>query len=204
MAHAATHPTSPHEPPLYRRRHPFPGGLVLGVGLILLAVAVSVLLLWDRGDGPARIGAPMPDFTLTSLAGTPVRLADYGGQVVLVNAWGTWCSPCRAEMPTLNDFYRLHQSEGFVLLAVNSGDSQAEVAGFISQAHFTFPVLLDPGETVLDRLGVRGLPTSFVVGRDGLLKDIHVGEFTPQELAVEVAPLLQQLRSTRFKSSLPA
>ncbi len=77
------------------------------------------------------------------------------------------------------------------MLAVNAGDSQTEVASFIAQTHYSFPVLLDPGENVLNRLGLRGLPTSFVVGRDGLVKDIHIGEFTVDELTAEVAPLLQ-------------
>ena len=191
MTHAVTHRSSPRTPPAYRHHRPFPTGLVVGLGLILSAVVLSVVLLYGAGNGPVRVGAAMPDFTLSSVTGQAVHLADYKGQVVLVNAWATWCPPCKAEMPTLNDFYSQHRAQGFQLLAINSGDSQAAVAGFIAQTQYTFPVLLDPGENQLTRLGVHGLPTSFVVGRDGLVKDIHIGEFLPQELAAEVAPLLQ-------------
>ena len=192
MTYTATHHSPHHVPPAYRQHRPSPTGLIVGVGLILAAVVLSVVLLSDRGSSaPVRVGAAMPDFTLNGVTGEAVHLADYKGQVVLVNAWATWCPPCKAEMPTLDDFYRSHHAQGFQLLAINSGDSQAEVASFIAQTQYTFPVLLDSGENVLNRLGVRGLPTSFVVGRDGLVKVIHIGEFLPQDLQAEVAPLLQ-------------
>jgi hypothetical protein len=76
------------------------------------------------------------------------------------------------------------------LLAVNAGEDPATVGSFIAHVGFTFPVPLDPDETVLNSLGTRGLPSSHVIGRDGVLKDIHIGEFTPQALEAEVAPLL--------------
>lgn len=94
-------------------------------------------------------------------------------------------------MPALQDFYRAHQAEGLQLLAVNSAGGREAVANFISQMGFAFPVLLDPGEAVLNGLGTNGLPTSFVIGRDGRVKNIHVGMFTPDALEAEVAPLLR-------------
>jgi peroxiredoxin len=133
----------------------------------------------------------MPDFTLNNLAGNAVRLADYKGQVVIVNAWATWCPPCRAEMPALGEFYRAHQAEGFQLLAVNAGENRPSVASFITQMGFTFPVLLDPGEATLNALGMRGLPTSYVIGRDEVVKNVHIGEFTTKALEAEVTPLLR-------------
>ncbi len=179
-----------HTPPAYRRRHPPLTLAFIGGGLILAGVASIWLLLSLGSAPPTRVGRSLPDFTLTNLTGNTVHLADFKGQVVVLNGWGTWCPPCRAEMPTLNAFYRAHQAQGFQLLAINAGEDRAAVASFIAQTDFTFPVLLDPGETVLSSLGTRGLPTSYIIGRDGVLKNIHVGEFTAQDLETEVAPLL--------------
>jgi cytochrome c biogenesis protein CcmG/thiol:disulfide interchange protein DsbE len=108
----------------------------------------------------------------------------------LINGWATWCPPCRAEMPALQAFYDAHRDQGFVILAINAGESQGTVSAFISQMDFTFPVLLDPGERVLSSLGTTGLPTSFVVGQDGVVSYIHAGGLTMDVLETRVTPLL--------------
>jgi len=163
------------------------GGLIL-VGVLLLAVTRTTA----GSIVPARVGSTLSDFTLTDLFGKQVRLSDYAGRPVLVNAWATWCPPCRAEMPALHDFYQAHQAEGFTLLAVNAGESQSQVQSFIQQMGFTFPVLLDPNTSLLDALGIHSYPTSILVGRDGTIKTIHVGMLTVDQLQTEIAPLLSQ------------
>jgi thiol-disulfide isomerase/thioredoxin len=136
------------------------------------------------------MGQTMPDLRLNDLSGKPVRLSDYAGRPLLINAWATWCPPCRAEMPLLNDFYLQNKDRGFVLLAVNAGETTNLVNQFIQQTGFGFPVLLDPGTAALSRLGVMSFPTSILVGRDGLVKKIHIGLITPEALKNEIAPLL--------------
>jgi len=130
-----------------RRRARIQTWLLVGGGLLVFG-ALIVWSLSPKGGGarPARIGSELDDFVLADMGGHPVRLSDYQGQVVLVNGWATWCPPCRAEMPTLQAFYDKHQDEGFTLLAINAGESQPTVSGFVSQMGFSFPVLLDPGE----------------------------------------------------------
>ncbi len=174
-----------------RRRARIQTWLLVGGGLLVF----GALIVWSLspksgGARPARIGSELDDFVLADMGGHPVRLSDYQGQVVLVNGWATWCPPCRAEMPTLQAFYDKHQDEGFTLLAINAGESQPTVSGFVSQMGFSFPVLLDPGERVLSSLGTSGLPTSFVIGRDGKVKYIHAGGITADVLEARVAPLL--------------
>lgn len=172
-------------------RSRFVGIGLLVAGLILIG---GLLLVLDRSTtvptGPARVGAALPDFTLTELSGKQVKLSDYAGHPVLINAWATWCPPCRAEMPALHDFYREHWADGFALLAVNAGETQAQVRSFIQQTGFTFPVLLDPNTALLTDLGIRSFPTSILVGRDGKVKTIHVGMLTADQLQTEIAPLL--------------
>ena len=111
---------------------------------------------------------------------------------MLVNAWATWCPPCKAEMPDLNAYYQAHQKDGFMILAVNAGDSASVTADFAAQKGLVFPVLLDPNLHLLDSLGIHSYPTSIVVGSDGIIKTIHVGMFTAEALESEVTPYLSR------------
>ena len=170
------------------------GGLVVIIGgaLVVSLSASATPGASSAPAGPARVGQPLADFTLTDSNGVPHKLSDYAGRPVLINAWATWCPPCRAEMPDLHAFYLEHQAEGFELLAINSGESAQTVASFIQQMGFTFPALVDSNKAVLDGLGIDGLPTSIFVGRDGVVKYIHVGGLSPAMIATQLAPLLTQ------------
>jgi peroxiredoxin len=131
-----------------------------------------------------------PDFTLQTLDGQAVNLRDYRGHVVLLNTWATWCLPCRAEMPELEAYYQQHQEDGFVVLAVNTQESPDTVAAFLGEHDFTFPVLLDPDGEVMREYGVLGLPTSFFIDRDGVMRGVWIGQLSPARLKELVDPLL--------------
>jgi peroxiredoxin len=133
--------------------------------------------------------APALDFSLQTVDGQTIELGDYRGQVVLLNIWATWCPPCRAEMPDLEAYYREHKMDGFVVLAVNSGESAETVAAFLEEQDFTFPVLLDPDGEVMSGYKVRGLPTSFFIDRGGIMRDLWSGQLSPERLAELADPL---------------
>ncbi|MEN6483038.1 MAG: TlpA disulfide reductase family protein [Anaerolineaceae bacterium] len=168
--------------------------LLIGSGVVLLAAMLIVLFSRPKDSQivPVRMGQPLSDFTLSNLDGNPVRLSDYAGRPVIVNAWAEWCPPCRAEMPALNDYYRQHSGDDLVVLAVNAGDSQAVAAKFVNSAGLEFPVVLDSTGEVLNAFGIYSFPTSIFVGRDGRVKAIHIGMFTPETLEQEFTPLLIQ------------
>jgi peroxiredoxin len=167
--------------------------VLIAAGLLALGALVVVSLSTPNGViAPARIGQPISNFTLTDLNGQTHQLSDYAGRPVLINGWATWCPPCRAEMPDLYAFYLAHKADGLELLAINAGESAATSAAFINKQGFTFPVLIDPNQRVLSGLGVDGFPTSILVGRDGKVKYIHVGQITPDVLQTTIAPLLAQ------------
>ena len=167
--------------------------LVLGGGMILGALVwIVIASLNSPNIVPARVGASVGDFSLTDVTGKNVRLSDYKGKPILINAWATWCPPCKAEMPLLNQYYQAHAKDGFVLLAVNAGDTKDVTASFVDQNGLAFPVLLDPGSQLLDQLAIRSFPTSVLIGKDGKVKSIHVGMFTQESLESEVSPLLKQ------------
>jgi thiol-disulfide isomerase/thioredoxin len=123
----------------------------------------------------ARVGAAAPGFELEDLQGNKVRLSDWSGQVVLINFWATWCGYCRQEFPLLQTFYGRYKNDGFVVLTVNIQETQEQVQRFIDETGLDLPVLLDQAGTVGASYRVRGLPTSFLVGRDGVVLDRHIG-----------------------------
>ena len=117
-----------------------------------------------------------PNFTLTDRDGKTHSLSEYRGKVVIVNFWATYCKPCRKEMPSMQDAWEQTRDQGVVLLAVNYGDSKDYVEQFFSNIHATFPVLLGGDQDMMQKWGVRGLPTTFVVDPEGRLAYKLVGE----------------------------
>jgi peroxiredoxin len=143
-----------------------------------------------------RVGSPAPDFTLLSLAGPPVSLHEQQGKVVLINFWATWCAPCREEMPALQAAYEKLADQGLVVLGVNwtQADYLPDVEAFVEALGLTFPILLDSDGTVSEDLyRVLGLPTSVLVGRDGMIRAVRIGVLDLQELEPTLQVFLAEL-----------
>jgi len=122
---------------------------------------------------PARAAL---DFQLENIDGGPISLSDYEGKPVMVNFWATWCPPCRAEMPLIQEFASENQ-ESFVVLAVNVGEERSTIEGFVSNNELHDLIfLLDPENSVAALYGVPGFPTSLFVDQNGLLQAVHIGE----------------------------
>jgi len=139
---------------------------------------------------PAPVtGAPAPDFTLASLAGGQVKLSSLKGQVVLVNFWATWCIPCRAEMPAIQQAYNARKGQGFTVLAVNLNESRQDIQTYVDTLNVSFPVLLDAGDSISNLYRVRGYPTSFFIDRSGTVAIENVGMMTDTQLANNLAKL---------------
>jgi thiol-disulfide isomerase/thioredoxin len=138
---------------------------------------------------------PAPGFTLKDMDGEPHALADYHGKVVLVNFWATWCPPCRREMPALERLFLKLRERGFMVLAVNQWEDPDLVFAYMGQLDVfpTFPVLFDPESRVSADYGVKGLPTSFLIDREGRLVYRAIGgrEFDHPEMERIVEGLLK-------------
>ncbi|MGE3912559.1 MAG: redoxin domain-containing protein [Chloroflexota bacterium] len=170
-------------------------GALVGLGLFLgvrpspeSATAASRLAAGGQ-DGPRaepapapRVGAPAPDIRLTALDGTPVALSALRGRVVLVNFWASWCGPCEQEMADLQRLYDEERGRGLVILGVNEGEEPGRVAGFLSRYGITFPTVTDTDRSVTRRYQVYGLPNSFLVDGDGIVRARIVGPFSLQQM----------------------
>lgn len=172
--------------------------ILLGLGMVLIAVPAYFTLrdLAPRANAstvPANVNFPAPDLTLTDTAGVSRSLADYREQVVLVNLWATWCSPCKEEMPTLQAFYEDYKDQGFVVIAINDGDPAGDVVQFVEDYELTFPVWLDPTYIATEEaFHTLNLPASFVIDRNGTIRLAWVGEISFSMLEKHVTPLIME------------
>jgi len=102
-------------------------------------------------------------------------LSEHRGRLVMVNFWATWCPPCLEEMPALERLYRQHRESGFVLVAVSVDTDPSKVGHFVTAHRLTFPVGLDPKTRVAELYGVRALPSTFLIDREGNLTALALG-----------------------------
>jgi len=123
----------------------------------------------------AEIGKPAIDFALSDLDGNTIWLSDYLGKVVIISFWATWCPPCQAEIPELVTMYPELLDKDVVILAVNFRESDDTVYAFTQEMQMNFPVLLDPMGYLAYAYGVRGLPTSLFIDRQGVLRYRYLG-----------------------------
>lgn len=179
------------------RRKSFP---VLPVVLGVLLVAFGVLGVISPRSGnvpvasssvvPMSVDYAAPELSLQNINGETESLANYRGEVVLVNNWATWCPPCKAEMPTLSAYYTDHHAEGFTIIAIEAGDPLEPVAQFVQSYDLKFPIWLDPNSASLRAFGNGNLPNSYVIDRTGTVRYAWTGEIDRTMLEKYVTPLL--------------
>jgi thiol-disulfide isomerase/thioredoxin len=152
-------------------------------GILLIGMFLGLRQLVSTPKNPAmsliplHLRKPFPiDFSLPDLQGKSIRLTSLHGKVILLNFWATWCYPCRTELPSMNAVFKHYQSESFLVLAVAS-DSQGKeiVSPFVNLFGLTFPILLDPQDIVGRRLQIPGIPTSYVLDKQGRTAGTEVG-----------------------------
>jgi len=176
--------------------------ITLIAGLIFILGALLLPFLMNAQQVAIKSVAPLlpptittgaaPKLALNDINGNPVSLNDYLGKVVLINNWATWCPPCKIEMPELESYYNAHISDGFVVVAIESGEPPAEVKTFIKEQGLTFPVWLDPHGLSVDAFQNWNLPSSYVIDRSGILRLAWTGGVNQATLEKYVTPILEE------------
>ena len=159
---------------------------IMKLALLIPVVVVGLAMgACSEEPGPGPTASPAPeagmaaDFQLMGLDGQTVTLSGLRGSPVLLNFWATWCGPCRAEMPYLQQVYADERwtAAGLKILAVNAGESVNGVEKFLEDNGLTFPVLLDSDQSVAIDYDIRGIPTTYFIDKDGIIKSVKVGSF---------------------------
>jgi thiol-disulfide isomerase/thioredoxin len=178
--------------------------VLVGVGLLIFGAVALVVLPKpnpipepeepenDQVIVPARLNETAPELNLVDLEGRQVSLADYGGKVVLVNNWATWCPPCRAEMPILESYYQDHKDEGFVLIGIEAGQPADEVEEFVENYGISFPIWLDPESKAIIGFRNMALPSSYVINPEGMTILGWTGTVTRDSLDEYVTPMFKE------------
>jgi thiol-disulfide isomerase/thioredoxin len=144
------------------------------------------------GDAPPQLrGKAAPAFTLTTLEGKKISLADYRGRPVLVNFWATWCAPCKLEMPWFEEFRAKYAGQGFEILGIAEDDAgKDEIAKAAKKLGATYPILLTDGKVAPAYGGIDYLPMSFYVDGKGIVVEQNAGLASKDEVEANIKKLL--------------
>jgi peroxiredoxin len=155
------------------KRHTLYTTLIIGLALIL-----SGLLTACNKSGKVIYA---PDFTLQTMSGEIVSLSDFRGKPVMLTFWKINCPACQLQIPYIQAGYDEWPSETIAVLTINVGDSIPAIQNYVTSQKLTFPVLLDPGGSIAKTYGIPGVPTTFLIDSDGILKAYRIGAFQSRQ-----------------------
>lgn len=160
--------------------------LIMRSVILLLLIAAIGYTIYNSATADdvslLEVGDEAPNFSLTDLDGNQHKLSDYRGQGVFLNFWGTWCEPCKEEMPAMDSQYGAYKDQGVQVLAINIAQSDFEVQSFSDQFKLSFPIVIDKTKDVMTAYNIRPLPTTVLVNPEGKIERVVTGEMTEQDI----------------------
>jgi peroxiredoxin len=163
---------------------------VCRVALLTLAAAcASGSETPGSGDGRVEVGLPAPAYSTVSLDGDSVSLAQQKGKVVLLNIWATWCHPCRDEIPELRTIHSRYRDRGLELVgvSVDTDGTDETIRTFMKDFEMTFPIWRDPDERISTRFLAVGVPATFLIDKEGILRWRKTGPIAPNDTSLTAA-----------------
>lgn len=180
---------------------------------IALVIAIGSLFAWRElggDDSPStlvgaseaalrvEVGQPAPDFQLDTPEGATLQLSDFRGQAVVLNFWATWCAPCRAEMPDLQAIHDEHADpRTLTVIGVDEMESAESVLAFADELDLSFPMALDRNGELAEVYGLIGLPGTFFIDADGILRARVLGQLHGELLTDGLASILEDTAAQR-------
>jgi cytochrome c biogenesis protein CcmG, thiol:disulfide interchange protein DsbE len=157
---------------------------------VLLVLACVVGACADKPPQvPGAVGTTAPAYGAPTMTGDSLDLASMKGQVVLLNVWATWCIPCRREVPELQALHQELEGQGLKVwgVSIDGGEANADVTGFINDFKMTYTVLRDPAERVLSVFRIQGVPASYLIDREGVVRWRTIGPFKANDPQLQEA-----------------
>jgi cytochrome c biogenesis protein CcmG/thiol:disulfide interchange protein DsbE len=162
--------------------------LAVAIGLVLLALLTYGFLSSREGGRPQR-GERAPDLTLALLDGSEISLADLRGQVVVLNFWASWCSPCRREAPALQRVWETYKDRGVVFVGLTYHDAEGASLAFIQEYGITYANGVDEMGRISRDYGVTAVPETFIIDREGKVAWFQIGEVREETLVQQLERL---------------
>lgn len=187
-----TQPESILSQPTQATNRPHWGRILVWVGLLGFLTILAFGLKRSQ-QGPVSIGERVPNFSLTTFDGEQINLKDQAGKVVVVNFWASWCKPCEQEAADLEAAWRSYQPRGDVLfLGVDYVDTEPEARAYLQKFNITYPNGPDLGTRISQAFRIKGVPETYVIDQDGILRHIKIGPFQSlTEIKSLIDPLLR-------------
>ena len=159
--------------------------MLLASGLPTLNTAADRLAI--AGAFP---GSQVPDTTILLSTDEQLILSELRGSVVILNFWATWCVPCAIEMPELQQLHEHYAASGLRIIAINQGEARKAVLDWVEQLQLDYAIGLDPALDVGRRLGVSGLPTTFIIDSQGIMRQVFYGPVSQTVLIESFTPYI--------------
>lgn len=167
-------------------------GRILVWAIVLGLLALLALGLRRAQQGPVTVGDQVPNFTLTTFDGQPLSLDEQKGKVVVLNFWASWCKPCEQEAADLEAAWKFYEDRGdVVFLGVDYVDTEPEARGYLEKFSITYPNGPDLGTRISQAFRIRGVPETYFVDREGVLRYVQIGPFSSlEQIKATIDPLL--------------
>ncbi|MDQ7026597.1 MAG: TlpA disulfide reductase family protein [Anaerolineae bacterium] len=167
------------------------GTLILIVGIVAVILVLGVQLFRQNQTQPEP-GQRAPDFALISFDGELFTRDSLRGQIIILNFWASWCPPCHAEALDLQAIYEDYADDGVLLLGVNYLDIEENALGFIDQYGITYPNGPDIAERIANAYNFQAAPETFIIGRDGKITNLFIGQVNYETLATALDSILAE------------
>ena len=167
---------------------------LLPVGLVTMFAAFTVAIWGPLHDNVVNAGDTAPGFSIVADTGERISARDFNGKVLLLNFWASWCEPCIAETPSLNELVRTLRAQGLVVLGVSQDEDPQAYGRFLRNEQIAFPTLRQPEKSIQYDYGTAKIPESYLIDRHGTVraKFISNQDWTSAELVAQVKSLLSE------------